>query len=324
MKVDCLPILSSLMIFFPLKRGQVYSYLRSVVIKVGNLAPHSNKKSNKGRQQQHPKHTSKAKQMKSISTLFSSIESSATRSPATAGALSRVAVYKSTSQTHPFQLVISRGSVVDFSYPPNPKKSAIVNAANTGCLGGGGVDGAIGDAGGEALYKDRLALPIYKVSGESNGEIRCRTGEAVITSEKNGNFYGDLNVSHVIHAVGPNYCFCSSDDDIIAGDEALTSAYTSSLDRGKNAKLEAIAFSLLSAGVFRGTKSVKEVLTIGMDAICKYEGYEGLKEVHICAFNQMESDALMDVAEELGLEEASEKEENDDSPMLLERNLHHL
>lgn len=57
--------------------------------------------------------------------------------------------------------VVSQGSVVDF------EGDAIVNAANEGGLGGGGVDGAINAVGGEALYQARKALPVteYEVNG---------------------------------------------------------------------------------------------------------------------------------------------------------------
>ena len=85
------------------------------------------------------------------------------------------------------------------------------------------------------------------------------------------------------------------------GDALLFSAYTSSLECAKDANLEAVAFSLLSAGVFRGSKSVEEVLKIGMEAIVKYDGYAELEEVHMCAFSQEEADTLVKVAKKMGL-----------------------
>jgi hypothetical protein len=82
--------------------------------------------------------------------------------------------------------VVSQGSVVRF------RGDALVNAANRGCLGGGGVDGAVNDAGGFLLEHARRALPIV-----SAPYIRCPTGEAKLTVG------GALRVRFVIHAVGP-------------------------------------------------------------------------------------------------------------------------
>ncbi|KAL7535594.1 hypothetical protein ACHAXR_008853 [Thalassiosira sp. AJA248-18] len=201
--------------------------------------------------------------------------------------LPRIAAYRIPSNPTPFNLIISRGSVVDFSYT-NPKASAIVNAANEGCLGGGGVDGAIGNAGGRNLFADRKRLPMV------GSGVRCKTGSAVLNGP---NFYGELHTSYVIHAVGPNYRQYELDE----GDELLFSAYSSSLECARDANLEAVAFSLLSAGIYRGSRSVREVLKIGMDAIANFDGYAELQEVHMCAFNQKEADTLVDIANEMGL-----------------------
>lgn len=65
------------------------------------------------------------------------------------------------------------------------EKSAIANAANEGCIGGGGVDGAINEAGGNTLVKDRLLLPLIKFDGnEKINEKRCLIGDAKITGPR--------------------------------------------------------------------------------------------------------------------------------------------
>eukprot|EP00565_Helicotheca_tamesis_P002498 CAMPEP_0185723102 /NCGR_PEP_ID=MMETSP1171-20130828/49_1 /TAXON_ID=374046 /ORGANISM="Helicotheca tamensis, Strain CCMP826" /LENGTH=229 /DNA_ID=CAMNT_0028390765 /DNA_START=53 /DNA_END=742 /DNA_ORIENTATION=+ len=221
--------------------------------------------------------------------------------PTTTG-LATIAKYAiSKSSSHPsfaFTLVFSKGSVVDFTYTPNHEKSAIVNAANEGCLGGGGVDGAITEAGGPNLEKDRLSLPVELV--DDGYELRCPTGDAKTTGPGS---YGDLRVPYVIHAVGPNYWEYDSFQD---GDRLLRSAYLSSLTRSKEAKLEAVAFSLLSSGVFRGKRSLRDVLKLSVETICDFEAHDELKEVHMCAFSEAEADTLVEIAEELGLPKEEE------------------
>mmetsp|Transcript_15055 Transcript_15055/g.32786 ORF Transcript_15055/g.32786 Transcript_15055/m.32786 type:complete len:277 (-) Transcript_15055:71-901(-) len=245
-----------------------------------------------------------------------------------AASLSCVARYAVRSSSSPlsFSLVISSGSVVDFAHRGSPDSkggkataAAIVNAANEGCLGGGGVDGAIGDAGGPALLADRMKLPVLNgrgdvdddgsssgsssvSSGGGGGGIRCRTGDAVITGPGR---YGTLGVPYVIHAVGPNYMMFGN--DLARGDAMLRGAYRSSMERAREAKLEAVAFSLISSGVFRGRHSKREVLKIGVEAIITgFDPYDELREVHLCAFSAAEEELLRDICEEIGLA----KEEN--------------
>src|SRR6202023_3683732 len=68
---------------------------------------------------------------------------------------------------------------------------AIVNAANSGLRGGGGVDGAIHRAGGSAIMRE-----LDEIRASSGG---CPTGSAVVTTA------GALPAQHVVHAVGPIY-----------------------------------------------------------------------------------------------------------------------
>lgn len=108
---------------------------------------------------------------------------------------------------------------------------AIVNAANTSLLGGGGVDGAIHRAGGPAILED-----CRKIVARQGG---CKTGEAVITTG------GHLPARHVIHTVGPVYRDGQSGEP-----ELLASAYRNSLALAHQHGLKTVAFPSISTGVF--------------------------------------------------------------------------
>uniref|UniRef100_A0A7S3PFK3 Macro domain-containing protein n=1 Tax=Aplanochytrium stocchinoi TaxID=215587 RepID=A0A7S3PFK3_9STRA len=175
------------------------------------------------------------------------------------------------------KFIVSAGSVVHF------KGDAIVNAANTGCLGGGGVDGAINEAGGPELEEARQALPVI------GGMKRCLTGDAVVTVG------GKLKSKWCIHAVGPNYYLCSSQEE---GDKLLASAYKNALLRAEEKGVKSLAFSLLSSGIFRGSRSLSDILRIGVKSIAD-NTYEGLEEVNMVAFTDAEQRVLIKAADEI-------------------------
>ena len=127
----------------------------------------------------------------------------------------------------------------------------------------GGVDGAITSAGGDLLAEKREALPCL----EGSDWRRCNTGDAVVTS---GGPFGSLRCDAVIHAVGPNYHSLpdGEGDELERGDALLRSAYVNSMLRAKEEGCKTIAFSLLSAGIFRGRQSLDTILAISVSAVC--------------------------------------------------------
>jgi O-acetyl-ADP-ribose deacetylase (regulator of RNase III) len=172
-------------------------------------------------------------------------------------------------------VVVSQGSVVDC------EMDAIVNAANCGMLGGGGVDGAISKAGGPELLAARKALPV--LPGKRRN--RCATGGAKITVG------GRLNANWCIHAVGPNYRVLEGlGKSLEDGDRLLHGAYLKSMQLAKeNGGIQTVGFSLLSAGIFRGPRSLRAVLDIAVRAVLD-GAFGGLEEVHLVAFTEEELD----------------------------------
>src|ERR1051325_2981416 len=128
---------------------------------------------------------------------------------------------------------------------------AIVNAANSYLLGGGGVDGAIHRAGGDAILKECM-----EIRARQGG---CKTGEAVITTA------GKLPAKFVIHTVGPVWNGGKNNEEAL-----LASAYSNSLKVAAENDVKTIAFPNISTGVYHfpkqkaaeiAVKTVKEFLS---------------------------------------------------------------
>ena len=121
---------------------------------------------------------------------------------------------------------------------------AIVNAANSSLLGGGGVDGAIHRSAGPELVKE-----CRTVGG-------CPTGEARITRGYN------LAARHVIHTVGPVYGGKPRDKTL------LTACYQNSLKLAAENHLHSIAFPAISCGIYG--YPIQEACEIAVNTTCSF------------------------------------------------------
>jgi len=143
------------------------------------------------------------------------------------------------------------------------KADAIVNAANSGMLEGGGVDGAIRDAAGESLLEECIKLRKEKIPDG------LKTGEAIQTKAY------DLPAKIIIHTVGPKYY----SDDI----NLLKNCYINCLKLAEENDCGSIAFPAISTGAYgcpieKSSKIVKEVLSDYIPS--------SVKEVILVLYNQ--------------------------------------
>ncbi|MEZ3498310.1 O-acetyl-ADP-ribose deacetylase [Pantoea sp. KPR_PJ] len=123
---------------------------------------------------------------------------------------------------------------------------AIVNAANSSLLGGGGVDGAIHRAGGPEILEE-----CKKIRNRQGG---CQTGEAVITTG------GTLPARFVIHTVGPVWNGGSQNEVAL-----LKRAYQSCFRLAQQHGIKTLAFPSVSTGIYRFPK--KRAAEIALEAI---------------------------------------------------------
>jgi O-acetyl-ADP-ribose deacetylase len=155
---------------------------------------------------------------------------------------------------------------------------AIVNAANTSLLGGGGVDGAI----------HRAAGPELKAECETLGG--CATGSAKITVGYK------LKARHVIHAVGPVWS-----GDHKSKQELLASCYRSSLALAAEHGLHSIAFPAISTGIYRFPPDLAARIAVGTVAAEMTNSPRGLQRVVFCCFSPESAEHHRNAFRERGL-----------------------
>ncbi|RXK87169.1 O-acetyl-ADP-ribose deacetylase [Filimonas effusa] len=120
---------------------------------------------------------------------------------------------------------------------------AIVNAANSSLLGGGGVDGAIHKAGGPAILEACVAI--------RNKQGGCKTGEAVITTA------GNLPARYVIHTVGPVWNNGKKNEA-----ELLAACYNNSLTLAVKNGIKTISFPNISTGIYHFPKQQAAAIAV--------------------------------------------------------------
>ena len=155
---------------------------------------------------------------------------------------------------------------------------AIVNAANTSLLGGGGVDGAIHRAAGRNLYEECKTLG------------GCATGSAKITRGY------DLPAKHVVHTVGPVWNGGSNGEA-----DLLASCYRTALSLAPEHSLQSIAFPAISTGVYRFPPDLAARIAVGTVVSEMVADARGIDRVVFCCFSKESAEHHMNAFMEMGL-----------------------
>lgn len=145
------------------------------------------------------------------------------------------------------------------------KTDAIVNAANTSLLGGGGVDGAIHRKGGIQILEECIAI--------RNKQGGCNVGEAVITSG------GNLPSNFVIHTVGPVWNGDKEEKEIL-----LAKCYKNSLNLAIKNNIKTIAYPNISTGIYHFPKEL--AAKIAIETVSNFEQKEQIEEVLFVCFDE--------------------------------------
>lgn len=149
--------------------------------------------------------------------------------------------------------------------------TAIVNAANSTLLGGGGVDGAIHNAGGPQILAE------CKEIRRTTHPHGLPTGEAVITTG------GNLPAKHVIHTVGPIY---GRDPELESG--LLAACYQNSLLLARQHSVASIAFPSISTGAYGYPKH--EAAAVASEAIKQFlKADQQIEQVRLVFFQQRDA-----------------------------------
>ncbi|MFB3902720.1 MAG: O-acetyl-ADP-ribose deacetylase [Acidobacteriota bacterium] len=152
---------------------------------------------------------------------------------------------------------------------------AMVNAANSSLLGGGGVDGAIHRAGGPEILEE-----CRKIRAKQGG---CPTGEAVTTTA------GRLHAKYVIHTVGPVWRGGTHNED-----ELLASCYRKSLALAAELECRSVAFPSISTGAYGFP--VERASKIAVRTIQEEAPKLNLSEVRLILFSKADYDVYAQAA----------------------------
>lgn len=157
--------------------------------------------------------------------------------------------------------------------------TAVVNAANSSLMGGGGVDGAIHRAGGPKILKECKEIRAR--------QGKCPTGEAVITTG------GNLKADYVIHTVGPVWQGGGNNED-----QLLRNAYWNSLSLAEEKGIKSLSFPSISTGAYRFP--IERAAKIALSTVKEFiEQGTGVREIQFVLFSEGDLEKYKKALEEL-------------------------